>query len=63
MTERQLATLLTMELPEELYREFKWALLKGVWRCGLPFTDKQRLTCQRVVLSREGASLASNTCH
>lgn len=42
MKAKQIASMLAVNLPDELYHEFIWAVRHGKWRCGLPFTEKQR---------------------
>lgn len=45
--------IIASNLSEELYQEFKYALEIGNWRNGLLISDRQRDTCQQVILLRE----------
>jgi uncharacterized protein YeaC (DUF1315 family) len=45
--------IIASNLSEELYQEFKYALKSGNWRNGLLMSERQRNTCQQVILLRE----------
>ncbi len=40
-------------LDENMYHEFKMALVKGRWRSGAKLTKRQRKICEEVVYIRE----------
>lgn len=42
-----------LKLDEEIYQEFKVALKRGIWSCGMPMTAEQKKICNEVVLIRE----------